>query len=289
LTYKIPQLICPGKMKTIAVLLVLVPAAAFTAVHSAGSAGHVSHTSLRKDAGAKGFVRALAFEFKLRICNAYPAEDKLAVSKGKDDLVKGEEALAYQSCVDLKPDLKAGDKLDFKLGGSEAGTFTITDLPQNDATLLLVVHRHDVQSSTVSFESHVFANLQNSQIAVIDAYTGTSKSVVKIQDHQEKESKSLPRQEELRYDSVVAVNPGDYECVLYDAAGKEKSKARLVALGKESYIVLRTGVEDTSKPYEQSLVVYPKSDDPNKGSAPAPFMKTALLLVLASALFSLQP
>lgn len=271
-------------MKTIAAILVLAPAA-LAAIHTAGHVG--AHASLRKDS-ARGFVRALAFEFKLRICNAYPSDEKLTISKGKDDLNK-DDAIAYQNCVDLEPDLKAGDKLDFKMDGSEAGTFTITDLPQNDATLLLVVHRHDVESTTVSFESHVFANLANSQIAVIDSYTGTSKSVVKIQDHKEsKDSKAMPRQEELRYSSVVAVNPGDYECVLYDEAGKEKSTARLVALTKESYIVLRTGVEDKKKPYPQELVVYPKSDDPNKSGAVVPFVFNGLLLATVGTFFSLQ-
>eukprot|EP00746_Dinoflagellata_sp_MGD_P013982 gnl/MRDRNA2_/MRDRNA2_130439_c0_seq1.p1 gnl/MRDRNA2_/MRDRNA2_130439_c0~~gnl/MRDRNA2_/MRDRNA2_130439_c0_seq1.p1 ORF type:complete len:259 (-),score=68.06 gnl/MRDRNA2_/MRDRNA2_130439_c0_seq1:56-832(-) len=213
------------------------------------------HTQLRTQ--ARGFVRALAFDYRLRICNAYPSEQKLVVAKGKEDLTK-EGALAYKSCEDFKYDLKSGDKLDFKYDGSEAGSFTITDLPQNDATLLLVIHRHDVNSATVSFESHVFASLANAQIAVIDSYTGESKSSVKIRDHK---AGDKSRQEELRYNSVVAVNPGDYECVLVSSGGEEKSKARLIAAEKESYIVLRVGVEDKVKPFPEEIMAYPKSDE----------------------------
>jgi len=50
--------------------------------------------------------------------------------------------------------------------------------------------------------------------------------------------------EELRYDSVVAVNPGEYEVELMGDDGLVKSQSRLVALNHESYVVLRTGVED---------------------------------------------
>jgi hypothetical protein len=231
------------------------------------------HTQLRTQ--ARGFVRALAFDYRLRICNAYPSEQKLVVAKGKEDLTK-DGALAYKACNDFKPDVKSGDKLDFKFDGSEAGSFTITDLPQNDATLLLVIHRHDIKSATVSFESHVFANLANAQIAVIDSYTGDAKSSVKIRDHK---AGDKARQEELRYNSVVAVNPGDYECVLISSGGETKSKARLVAAEKESYIVLRVGVEDAVKPYPEELMTYPKSELPAQSSASSISVCFTLLVV----------
>lgn len=281
-------------MKNIAVLLALAPVAlaamahqgadnagAITLKHQGGRTAKVA--SKARGASVRGFVRALAFQFRLRVCNAFPSGEKLTVMKGKDELTT--EPLSYQNCADTTPELKSGDKIDFHLDGSEAGTFTITDLPQNDATLLLVMHRHDTASSTVSFESHVFANLANAQIAVIDAYTGDSKAVIKIQDHKEKpDEKAMPRQEELRYDSVVAVNPGDYECVLYSSDGAEKSSVRLVALEKESYLVLRTGVEDKAKPYPQELVVYPKSEEAKSSAAPFQ-LNTLLLAIIASGLY----
>merc|ERR1719327_818621 len=70
-----------------------------------------------------------------------------------------------------------------------------------------------------------------------------------------------PRSEELRYQSIVAVNPGVYEVELDGADGKPKSKAQLVALNRESYVVLRVGVEaKNGHSYPQELVIFPKSD-----------------------------
>merc|ERR1719399_1367061 len=131
----------------------------------------------------------------------------LEVTKGKESIAG---ALAYKECKETDGDLKEGDKLEFKFDGSEAGTFSIGELPQNDATLLLMITRHDTMSSAVSFESHVFAMLANSQVAVLDMYRGAEKSTVKIED---KKDAKYDRSEDLRYDSVVAVNPGTYECV----------------------------------------------------------------------------
>jgi len=45
--------------------------------------------------------------------------------------------------------LKAVDKLEFKVGDSSAGTFAVSDLPNNDAVLLLVIHRHDTHVALI--------------------------------------------------------------------------------------------------------------------------------------------
>merc|ERR1719272_1347925 len=86
----------------------------------------------------------------------------------------------YKSCEDFTSPLKSGDKLEFKVGDASAGTFAVSDLPQNDAVLLLVIHRHDQVSTAVSFESHVFANLLNPQVAIIDTYKGAAQSTPRI-------------------------------------------------------------------------------------------------------------
>merc|ERR1719409_1806252 len=107
--------------------------------------------------------------------------------------------MPYKQCRDFKVQLKPGDKLLFKVGDSSAGTFSVSDLPNNDAVLFLAIYRHDTLSTAVSFESHVFANLLNAQVAVIDTYKGSAKSSLKIQDA---EAAKTARSEELRYDSV---------------------------------------------------------------------------------------
>merc|ERR1719282_840657 len=108
--------------------------------------------------------------------------------------------MAYNTCRDFAAPLKSGDKLEFRVGDATAGTFAVSDLPNNDAVLLLVIHRHDTLSTAVSFESHVFSNLQNAQVAILDTYKGAAKSMPRIMDHAHKNSS---RSEELRFDSVV--------------------------------------------------------------------------------------
>merc|ERR1719247_2560324 len=167
--------------------------------------------------------------------------------------------MPYKGCQEFSAPLKAGDKLEFKVGDASAGTFSVSDLPNNDAVLLLVIHRHDTLSTAVSFESHVFANLLNAQVAVIDTYKGAAKGSPRIKDRRDSTKES--RSEELRYSSIVAVNPGIYEVELDGADGQVKSKTELVALNRESYVVLRTGVESkTGQSFPQELVIYPNSD-----------------------------
>merc|ERR1719264_2086690 len=120
--------------------------------------------------------------------------------------------MPYKQCRDFVSPLQAGDKLEFKVGDTSTGTFSVSDLPNNDAVLLLVIHRHDTLSTAVSFESHVFANLLNAQVAIIDTYKGTARATPRIMAFAAA-NKTKPS-EELRYDSVVAVNPGIYEVAL---------------------------------------------------------------------------
>jgi len=229
------------------------------------------------NAKALGFVRALEFKHRLRVCNAYPYAAALDVYRGKQEKLT-EEAVAYKGCEDFTTPLKAGDKLSFKVGDANAGTFSISDLPNNDAVLLLVIHRHDTLSTAVSFESHVFANLLNAQIAIIDTYKGRTEATASIRDHA---SAKGSRVEQLRYNSVVAVNPGKYEVVLKDLDGKEEGKTDLVALNRESYIIMRTGVEAQQGPsYPQELVVYPKSDPAMLGAAAAAGIPAKLIVAL---------
>jgi hypothetical protein len=211
-----------------------------------------------------GFVQALEFKHRLRVCNAFPQATALDVFRGKAEKLTGDEPMPYKACRDFLAPLKAGDKLEFKVGDASAGTFAVADLPQNDAVLLLVVHRHDTLSTAVSFESHVFSNLANAQIVVLDAYKGKAKAHTSIMDAENKvktEQKDQARSEELRFDSVVAVNPGRYEVALTGDDGETKAKTSLVALEHESYVVLRTGVEaQQGGKYAQELVVFPQSD-----------------------------
>eukprot|EP00448_Togula_jolla_P010511 CAMPEP_0170596110 /NCGR_PEP_ID=MMETSP0224-20130122/14929_1 /TAXON_ID=285029 /ORGANISM="Togula jolla, Strain CCCM 725" /LENGTH=257 /DNA_ID=CAMNT_0010920353 /DNA_START=83 /DNA_END=856 /DNA_ORIENTATION=- len=245
------------------------------------SASHPGTALLRSNRGGS-FVTALEFKHSLRVCNAYPYKGALDVSRGSEKLT-GDDALAYKECRDFHAHLKSGDKLEFTMGDASAGTFSVSDLPNNDAVLLLVIHRHDTLSTAVSFESHVFANLLNAQVAVIDTYKGKAKGTPRIMDAH---SKKQVRSELLRYDSVVAVNPGLYRVALEGQNGNETASAQLVALNRESYIVLRVGVEaKEGQDFPEELVVFPQSDPsalPSGAVSSAPFA-LALLLALAGA------
>jgi len=231
-------------------------------------AGHLGHAS--------SFVKALEFKHRLRVCNAYPYAAALDLFRSKEKLT--DNSMPYKGCEDFKTQLKAGDKLEFKVGDANAGTFSVSDLPNNDAVLLLVIYRHDTLSTAVSFESHVFANLLNAQVAVIDTYKGSGKSSMKIKDSADAKT---ARTEDLRYDSVVAVNPGQYEVSLIGTDGAAVGKAPLVALNRESYIALRVGVEAQSgQAYPQELVVYPQSDPAMLHSAAMGVQASALLIAL---------
>jgi len=219
---------------------------------------HVDGAGQTHSKEKEDFVRAFEFKHRLRVCNAYPYVAALDVYRSKTEKLTSDSPMLYKSCKDFVSPLKVGDKLDFKVGDVSAGTFSVSDLPNNDAVLLLVIHRHDTLSTAVAFESHVFANLLNAQVAIIDTYKGAKKAKLKIMDGG---PGSKMRSEELRYDSVVAVNPGQYEVVLSDVAGKLESKSQLVALDRESYVVLRMGVEaQQGQSYPEELVVYPLSD-----------------------------
>merc|ERR1719181_416429 len=138
------------------------------------------------------------------------------------------------------------------VGKAEAGTFSVADLPNNDAVLFLAIYRHDALSTAVKFESHVFANLVNAQVAIIDTYRGPTNAQLMIQDHKNAEK---ARSEELRFDSVVAVNPGKYDCILVGSEGEVVADQPLVALNRESYIIMRVGVKSQQGPsYPQELV-----------------------------------
>jgi hypothetical protein len=212
----------------------------------------VAHKPAAAPPAAKKFIGNMQFKHRLRVCNAYPNEDPLDVYRGAEKLTK--LPLGYQMCGDFASPLLSGDQLKFEVGGARAGVFTISDLPNNDAVLLLIMHRHDTLSTAVSFHSHVFANLLNAQIAVIDTYKGRQHGFVEITDGGKKAEK-------LRYNSVVAVNPGEYKVTLADQANKNKASVDFTALNRESYVIIRTGVESQGGPqFTQDLMVYPISD-----------------------------
>uniref|UniRef100_A0A7S0FQY7 Uncharacterized protein n=1 Tax=Pyrodinium bahamense TaxID=73915 RepID=A0A7S0FQY7_9DINO len=214
------------------------------------------------DKHAESLVRPLEFKHRLRVCNAFPYPALLDVYRGIREKLTESGPMAYKECRDFEPQLKEGDKIEFKLGDATAGTFAVSSLPSDDAVLLLVIRRHDTLTTAVAFESHVFASgVQSPQVAVIDTYQGAEHSTPRLADAAVANGQVHAREEALRYGNAVAVNPGIYEVKLAGSDGKMKANASLVALGHESYVVLRTGVEAAGRgsSYPQELVVFPQS------------------------------
>jgi len=236
----------------------LICAAATSVVAHAGKVLTRRHV----DGLTGGIVRPLEFQHQLRVCNAFPYAAALDVYRDKGEKLTEAGPMAYKECRDFAQQLKEGDRIDFKVGDSSTGTFSISELPSNDAVLLLVVQRHDTSSTAVSFDSHVFASgLHDAQIAVIDAYKGSTHTSARIADvGKGGPSAKTRRQEELRYNNVVAVSPGAYEVMLAGTDGATKANTSLVALQHGSYVVLRTGIEaKQGRSYPEELVVYPQS------------------------------
>lgn len=234
------------------------------------------HTSV--SAVAKAFLQAMEFKRTLRVCNAYPYPTALHVFHGEDQLTE-DEAMTYKSCRDFHIELQPGDNLLFKVGDIEAGTFSVSDLPNNDAVMMLIIYRHDTHSTAVSFESHVYANLLNSQLAVVDTYKGPEMATLRIEDRsKETADETVHKTEDLRFDTVVALNPGRYDVVLA-FEGETVATESLVAINRESYVVMRTGVKATEgSTYAQELVVFPHSDPSLIGAAWLPCALALLML-----------
>eukprot|EP00440_Ansanella_granifera_P043015 gb/GFBE01046637.1/.p1 GENE.gb/GFBE01046637.1/~~gb/GFBE01046637.1/.p1 ORF type:complete len:290 (+),score=85.11 gb/GFBE01046637.1/:1-870(+) len=221
-----------------------------------------SHGRAHHATSGKGssFLRNDGYDLKLRVCNAFPSDMPFEVYHNEDEIKK---ELEYKSCFEYKEDLRAGDRMNFKVQGLATGSFTIDDLPTQDATLVLVVARHDSTSMAVSFRSHVFANLASPQIALIDTYQGKTKGTVEVKEAGSEDSTA----QTLEFNSVAAVNEGSYKVMLKGAETQEYS---LDTSSEEAYILIRCGVEsELGTSWKQELIVFPKNKA-TEASAPEP-------------------
>lgn len=230
-------------------------------------------------------------QHRLRVCNAYPYMTALNVFIGKSSGIHKitDPPMVYKTCREFEQKIEAGDRIDFRFQEASAGTFVVGDLPSTDATLMLVIYRHNTKTTAVAFESHVFANLLNAQIAVLDTYKGSqAKSTIKITDV---EDAVTSRSETLPLNSVVALNAGKYEVVLAGADGLPKSHTNLTVENRQSCVVIRCGVEpEQGRAYPQELMVYPVNPPSGGGArSSAPGISgpslTSVLALLAAVIF----
>jgi len=260
------------------------------------AAGVHSSTSMHMKRISRSFVRSLSFKYTIRVCNAYPFSSAIDAYMESSGEKLNDEPMVYKTCKDFTPRVTRGDRVDFKIGDISVGTFTISDLPNNDAVLLMVVYRRGSDSNAVAFESHVYSNVASAQVAVLDVYKGRGhKSELRVtraatsKDADKDFPADVPQSELLQYESVVALDSGVYNLALVGAKDSNAAAEKeLVTLPNTDYVIIRCGVNAEDGPdYPQDLIVFPHSDKAELGGSmrlqPSCFFVLALL---SSFLFS---
>jgi hypothetical protein len=212
-------------------------------------------------------AKAPEVEHQLTVCNAYASQNFLEIVQvSTRELLTENQPLAYKQCRDFTLPLREGEQLDFKVGDLDVGTFFANGLPKSSASLLLIPQRKSPSAVSCSFQSHAFADVQSPQIAVIDAYRGKSgkaPGAVKIMESVAPSGNKdavaeEAMEEELKFNSVMAVNPGKYKISLTGTTSISNPAAPLNAVGSAKFVVMRLGNEDESA-YPQELVVFPNA------------------------------
>jgi len=235
-------------------------------------------------------------DHQMRICSAFAHPKPLDVylvhlhdAKSHGLHVTKDGPIAYKECRDLVLQMREGDKLNFKAGGFDVGTFSAVGLPtkSDGTTLLLIPRQRESNSMSLAFESHAFANLRTPQLAVVDAYRGLyMDDQVMIMDTPEEQddkqtsllesSKPAPRAESLKYNSVAALQLGHYQLALMTTDGYNITMpVPLHVQQGGTYLVMRVGSDANDKDnYPKELLVFPQS------SAASCNLNIFLLLVL---------
>mmetsp|Transcript_73873 Transcript_73873/g.175842 ORF Transcript_73873/g.175842 Transcript_73873/m.175842 type:complete len:278 (+) Transcript_73873:75-908(+) len=205
----------------------------------------------------------------LSICNAFAFSKSLDITFLRtQQSLTGSGPLSYKQCREWSLPLEEGDQLDFKADSISVGTFHVTGLPKSASKLLLITRRRNPHAMALAFQSHTYADSNNAQIAVVDAFSGFSDgSHMEIEDSamsalQTKDGEHKQRRtESLKYNSVTLLSPGHYDVVLFDADGRNVSTAPLNVAGQGKYVAVRVGADggEENSQFPMELVVFPNS------------------------------
>lgn len=181
---------------------------------------------------------------------------------GETRLTDSSGPLPYKRCTDIpNVPLAVGSLLKFRLAGyMDIGTFQIQSLPTHGSMLLLAIRRHDTWSTSADFTSHIFADVPEPQIALVDAYLGKAKSMLEVRDSTsglDRLADTTAHNQEVHFGSVVDVAPGDYEWRLMGSKS-QKASVEFMAEDRKTYTVLRVGAEAVGgASYPEELIVWP--------------------------------
>jgi len=212
---------------------------------------------------ARDSIGAALVQQHLTICNAYRGSDPLNIMHvDRHVQLTKDKPLKYKDCQEFTLPLMEGDRLDFKAGGADVGTFHATSMPKTSASLLLIPRHREGSSKSLAFDSHAFADLKSPQIAVVDAYHGNESTTAHIIENlAEVEEGKPPLTEALRFGSVVAVAPGKYNVALLgQVANANLTVAPLRAGTRAKCVIMRVGGgKFQGLAFPQELVVFPNS------------------------------
>eukprot|EP00448_Togula_jolla_P003978 CAMPEP_0170599310 /NCGR_PEP_ID=MMETSP0224-20130122/16724_1 /TAXON_ID=285029 /ORGANISM="Togula jolla, Strain CCCM 725" /LENGTH=283 /DNA_ID=CAMNT_0010923943 /DNA_START=85 /DNA_END=936 /DNA_ORIENTATION=+ len=213
--------------------------------------------------------------YQFRLCNAYASDEPLEMRRLEEPRLV-QYPLPYKECRDYPLPMKEGDRLAFRAGEQDVGTFSVHGLSSEGALMLLVPHRANSSSTSLTFLSHMFMPMESPQVAIMDVYDGdgvpSKLHVSEIHgtpsdDKDLNEHMSFRQKEDLNFNSVVALAPGSYRLTLANATNENAAGGRLADFGaraKEAYVAIRLGgaVMDVENPdsgrWPEELVVFPQ-------------------------------
>jgi len=206
-------------------------------------------------------LETTATKHKLRVCNAYPSAHDLRVLKNSKEL-EGKSQMKYKECTELEGSLNEGDRLNFEADAVPLGTFTVSELPKEQSTLLLVAFRESKSSTKIMFTSHVFRAGDHAQLAVIDTFQGKTKtelSMSQFQEATEKGAAPAVEEEAMKFGTVMTLKAGVYQVKIATGVTAQVAGPFPVANG-ENYVVLRTGLDDSPARSPSFLQMAQESD-----------------------------
>jgi len=187
---------------------------------------------------------------------------------GETCLTKSSGPLPFKRCTQVSGiSLAVGSLFKFRIGGDlDIGTFFVDQLPQYGSMLMLAIKRRDTWSTAADFSSHVFGVNSGPQVALVDSYLGSARSLLEVRDVPtglEHVQKTSAREQEVHFGTVVDINPGSYEWRLLDPTAPkrhaEKASVEFKAAGRMQYTLLRVGAEAVGgQSFPEELIVWPR-------------------------------
>jgi hypothetical protein len=203
-------------------------------------------------------IQPFQYDQRMLVCNAYHSElgTPISLTKNGDIIFIEGEALDYHDCRYAKINVKRGDKLDFFTTDNIAGgTFEVTDLPREDAVLLLVLENSKNESYPMVAQSFTFPlrAAGKAQLAVVDTTEKSDKAKLHIsKERAHFQTLDSPEQQfppvdsmDLAFNEVYELEGGNFTLALKAPARKGvRNPAKALELKKDTdYVLLRIAGE----------------------------------------------